>query len=90
MHITASVFVDDESGLDHDYEVWLEELARHAPTGQACPGAGCTTVTARHVPRESREQCRRAAMVAVSNGRLDFGTLDRVFSGQAEWLARES
>jgi thiamine phosphate synthase YjbQ (UPF0047 family) len=46
MHITASVFVnDDESGLHHDYEVWLEELAPHAPidqywhnrTGEACP-----------------------------------------------------
>ena len=46
MHITASVFVnDDESGLHHDYEVWLERLAPHAPisqyqhnrTGEACP-----------------------------------------------------
>ena len=46
MHITASVFInDDESGLHHDYEVWLEQLAPHAPidqywhnrTGQACP-----------------------------------------------------
>jgi thiamine phosphate synthase YjbQ (UPF0047 family) len=45
-HITASVFInDDESGLHHDYEVWLEELAPHAPvdqyrhndTGEACP-----------------------------------------------------
>jgi thiamine phosphate synthase YjbQ (UPF0047 family) len=45
MHITASVFInDDESGLHHDYEVWLEELAPHAPidqyqhnrTGEAC------------------------------------------------------
>jgi thiamine phosphate synthase YjbQ (UPF0047 family) len=38
MHITASVFInDDESGLHHDYEVWLEELAPHAPIGQCRP-----------------------------------------------------
>ena len=37
MHITASVFInDDESGLHHDYEVWLERLAPHAPTSQYC------------------------------------------------------
>ena len=64
--ITASVFInDDESGLHHDYEVWLEELAPHAPidqtgprdrlhnrTGQACLGQAL-------VPREARERCRR-------------------------------
>jgi hypothetical protein len=44
MHITASVFInDDESGLHHDYEVWLERLAPHAPIDQAGPEAGCTT-----------------------------------------------
>ena len=49
MHITASVFInDDESGLHHDYEVWLEELAPHAPIDQAGPETadplvGCTT-----------------------------------------------
>ena len=48
MHITASVFInDDESGLHHDYEVWLEELAPHAPIDQAGPEAGCTTGRAR-------------------------------------------
>jgi thiamine phosphate synthase YjbQ (UPF0047 family) len=44
MHTTASVFInDDESGLHHDYEVWLEELAPHAPIDQAGLRAGCTT-----------------------------------------------
>ena len=44
MHITASVFInDDESGLHHDYEVWLERLAPHAPINQAGLWAGCTT-----------------------------------------------
>jgi hypothetical protein len=43
-HITASVFInDDESSLRHDYKVWLEELAPHAPIDQAGPEAGCTT-----------------------------------------------
>ena len=43
-HITASGFInDDESGLHHDYEVWLERLAPHAPINQAGPEAGCTT-----------------------------------------------
>ena len=44
MHITASVFInDDESGLHHDYEVWLEKLAPHAPIDQADPEAGCNS-----------------------------------------------
>jgi hypothetical protein len=47
-HITASVFInDDESGLHHDYEVWLERLAPHALIDQAGPEAGCTTALAR-------------------------------------------
>ena len=44
MHISASVFInDDESGLHQDYEVWLEKLAPHAPIDQAGPEAGRTT-----------------------------------------------
>jgi thiamine phosphate synthase YjbQ (UPF0047 family) len=45
MHITSSVFInDDESGLHHDYEVWLERLAPpHAPIDQADPEAGCNS-----------------------------------------------
>ena len=51
MHITSSVFInDDESGLHHDYEVWLERLAPHAPIDQAGPEAGCTTAPARTMP----------------------------------------
>ena len=51
MYITASVFInDDESGLHHDYEVWLERLAPHAPIDQAGPEAGCTTAPARTMP----------------------------------------
>ena len=76
MHITASVFInDDESGLHHDYEAWLERLAPHAPidqystTGPARtpvpdPGTGCRRALERHGPQ-------RAAVVAVTKGRLD-------------------
>jgi thiamine phosphate synthase YjbQ (UPF0047 family) len=50
-HITASVFInDDESGLHHDYEVWLEELAPHAPIDQAGLEAGCTTAPVKITP----------------------------------------
>jgi len=53
MHITASVFInDDESGLHHDYEVWLEGLAPHAPIDQARRG--------RVAQLHRRGQCRRA------------------------------
>jgi thiamine phosphate synthase YjbQ (UPF0047 family) len=51
MHITASVFInDDESGLHHDYEVWLEGLAPHAPIDQAGLEAGCTTAPVKTTP----------------------------------------
>jgi len=60
MHITASVFInDDESGLHHDYEVWLEELAPHAPIDQASPEAGCTTARGR-TPVQDGQDRRRA------------------------------
>jgi hypothetical protein len=53
---------DGESGLHHDYEVWLERLAPHAPIDQAGPEAGCTTVLARTpVPDEGKGACRRQA-----------------------------
>lgn len=119
-HITASVFInDDESGLHHDYQVWFEDLAPHAPvsqrrpTGRAGPGADRTTVPARltsgkplswtkgqaadaHLKGNATCSVARdwlpseALIVAVTNDRLDFGTWERNFRGQAEWLARES
>jgi len=51
LNITSRIFInDDESGLHHDYEVWLERLAPHAPIDQAGPEAGCTTAPARTMP----------------------------------------
>ena len=66
MHITASVFInDDESGLHHDYEVWLEELAPHAPIDQAGPEAGCATAPERTPVQDG--QGRRRAPKAEGN-----------------------
>jgi secondary thiamine-phosphate synthase enzyme len=88
MHITASVFInDDESGLHHDYEVWLEELAPHAPTSQYQHNRTDEDNADAHLKRQIMG---REVVVAVTNGRLDFGTWERILAGQAEWLARES
>jgi len=70
MHITASVFInDDESGLHHDYEVWLEELAPHAPIDQAGPGTGCTTERVRTPVLRVRTGCRRPPEAADHGAR---------------------
>lgn len=80
MHITASVFIgDDERGLHADHEKWLERLAPHAPTSQyqhnrtgedACPER-----SDRHADAHLKRQIMGLkVVVAVTNGRLDFGT----------------
>ena len=69
LHITASVFInDDESGLHHDYEVWLEKLAPHAPIDQAGPEAGCTTGRER-TPVQDGQDRRRAPEAAGAGAR---------------------
>jgi thiamine phosphate synthase YjbQ (UPF0047 family) len=76
-HIAASVFInDDESGLHHDYEVWLERLAPHAPIGHCRPGGRLHNRTGEdnadaHLKRQIMG---REVVVAVTEGRLDFGT----------------
>jgi thiamine phosphate synthase YjbQ (UPF0047 family) len=73
MHITASVFInDDESGLHHDYEVWLEDLAPHAPIDQYWHNRTGEDNADAHL---KRQVMGREVVVAVTNGRLDFGTL---------------
>jgi secondary thiamine-phosphate synthase enzyme len=90
MHITASVFINDhESGLHHDYEVWLERLAPHAPIGQCRPRDRLHNRTGEdnadaHLKRiASGLEMRiigREVLVAVTNGRLDgFALLTRTF-----------
>ena len=79
MHITASVFInDDETGLHHDYEVWLEKLAPHEPVSQYSHNVGEDNADA-HMKRQIMG---REVVVAVTNGRLDFGPWEQIFYGE--------
>lgn len=79
MHITASVFInDDESGLHQDYETWLEKLAPHAPTSQYHHNGFEDNADA-HMKRQIMG---REVVVAITNGQLDFGTWERIFYGE--------
>lgn len=79
MHITASVFInDDESGLHHDYEVWLEKLAPHAPVEQYRHNGYEDNADA-HMKRQIMG---REVVVAVTAGKLDFGTWEQIFYGE--------
>ncbi len=80
MHITSSVFInDDESGLKHDFEVWLERLAPHAPTSQYRHNDTGEDNADAHL---KRQVMGRQVVVAVTGGRLDFGTWERIFYGE--------
>ena len=80
MHITASVFInDDEAGLHHDYEVWLERLAPHEPVGQYRHNdTGEDNGDAHH----KRQIMGREVVVAVTEGRLDLGPWEQIFYGE--------
>ena len=79
MHITASVFInDDESGLHHDYEVWLEKLAPHAPVEQYRHNGYEDNADA-HMKRQIMG---REVVVAITAGKLDFGTWEQIFYGE--------
>ena len=79
MHITASVFVnDDESGLHHDFEVWLEKLAPEKPYSQYRHNGAEDNADA-HL---KRSVMGREVVVAVSHGRLDFGPWEQIFYGE--------
>ena len=80
MHITASVFInDDEPGLHHDYERWLEELAPHQPVSQYRHNDTGEDNADAHL---KRQVMGREVVVAVTNGKLDFGTWERIFYGE--------
>jgi len=80
MHITASVFInDDESGLHHDYEAWLERLAPHAPVSQYRHNETGEDNADAHL---KRQVMGREVVVAVTGGRLDFGPWERIFYGE--------
>jgi secondary thiamine-phosphate synthase enzyme len=87
MHITASVFInDDESGLHHDYEKWLEGLAPHAPISQYRHNDTGEDNADAHL---KRQVMGREVVVAVTNGRLDFGTWERIFYGEFDGRRRK-
>ncbi len=77
MHITASVFInDDESGLHQDYERWLEDLAPHAPTSRYQHNrTGEDNGDAHH----KRQIMGREVVCAITAGKLDFGTWEQIF-----------
>jgi secondary thiamine-phosphate synthase enzyme len=80
MHITASVFInDDESGLHHDYEVWLEKLAPHEPISQYRHNRTGEDNGDAHL---KRQVMGREVVVAVTDGKLDFGTWEQIFYGE--------
>jgi secondary thiamine-phosphate synthase enzyme len=87
MHITASVFInDDESGLHHDYEQWLEKLAPHAPPSQYRHNDTGEDNADAHMKRQIMG---REVVVAVTDGRLDFGTWERIFYGEFDGRRRK-
>jgi secondary thiamine-phosphate synthase enzyme len=76
MHITASVFInDDESGLHHDYEVWLEKLAPEKPYNQYKHNGFEDNADA-HL---KRTVMGREVVIAITNGILDFGPWEQIF-----------
>jgi len=80
MHITASVFInDDESGLHNDYERWLERLAPHEPVSQYQHNRTGEDNGDAHL---KRQVMGREVVVAVTGGKLDFGPWERIFYGE--------
>ena len=79
MHITASVFInDDEPGLHQDYKDWLEALAPHEPSRYRHNRTGADNGDAHH----KRQIMGREVVVAVTGGRLDFGPWEQIFYGE--------
>ena len=80
MHITASVFINDnESGLHYDYEKWLEELAPHAPVNQYKYNDTGEDNADAHL---KRQVMGREVVIAITNGELDFGPWEQIFYGE--------
>jgi secondary thiamine-phosphate synthase enzyme len=87
MHITASVFInDDESGLHQDYEEWLENLAPHEPIEQYRHNRTGEDNADAHLKRQIMG---REVVVAVTQGHLDFGTWEQIFYGEFDGRRRK-
>jgi secondary thiamine-phosphate synthase enzyme len=86
MHITASVFInDDESGLHDDYDKWLENLAPHEPVSNYRHNVGEDNADA-HMKRQIMG---REVVVAVTNGKMDFGPWEQIFYGEFDGRRRK-
>ena len=86
MHITASVFInDDEAGLHHDFEVWLEKLAPEKPYSQYRHNGYEDNADA-HL---KRSVMGREVVVAVTEGKLDFGPWEQIFYGEFDGKRRK-
>jgi secondary thiamine-phosphate synthase enzyme len=87
MHITASVFInDDERGLHEDYAIWLEELAPHAPIDQYRHNDTGEDNADAHM---KRQVMGREVVVAITNARLDFGPWEQIFYGEFDGRRRK-
>ncbi|MHC1705187.1 MAG: secondary thiamine-phosphate synthase enzyme YjbQ [Tenuifilaceae bacterium] len=86
MHITSSIFInDDESGLHHDFEVWLEKLAPEKPYSQYKHNGFEDNADA-HLKRTIMG---REVLVALTNGELDFGPWEQIFYGEFDGKRRK-
>jgi len=87
MHITASVFInDDEVGLHEDYRRWLEELAPHEPISQYLHNRTGEDNGDAHLKRQIMG---REVVVAITDGRLDFGPWEQIFYGEFDGRRRK-
>lgn len=87
MHITASVFInDDEHGLHHDYEKWLEKLAPHAPIEQYRHNDTGEDNADAHM---KRQLMGREVVCAITEGQLDFGPWEQIFYGEFDGRRRK-
>ena len=87
MHITASVFInDDESGLHQDHDRWLERLAPHEPTSQYLHNRTGEDNADAHMKRQIMG---REVVVAITGGKLDFGPWEQIFYGEFDGRRRK-
>jgi secondary thiamine-phosphate synthase enzyme len=87
MHITASVFInDDESGLHNDYKIWLEKIAPHDPIRQYRHNDSGEDNADAHM---KRQVMGREVVVAITNGQLDFGPWEQIFYGEFDGRRRK-
>ena len=87
MHITASVFInDDERGLHSDYARWLEELAPHEPISKYRHNDTGEDNADAHI---KRQVMGREVVVAITKGKLDFGTWEQIFYGEFDGRRRK-